>query len=98
MKLLVALFATLFVAAAGDGCDPMTVPTAAQIEFNLPASVRSCPNLPKSPGATATDRQTAVYVDKLYLAAKVCGRNVKEIDALYRRWQTRVAAVNASGK
>ena len=76
---------------ADGGCDGDSLPTARQVELNIPASLRSCPGLPASPGNGATKRQTAQYIVRLYAAARACKVNMGEIDRLYSRYQSQVS-------
>lgn len=73
-------------AADGMGCDSGALPTAQQIELNIPSELTNCPGLPVSPGATATKQQTAVYITQLYNVAVSCSRNNKAVGAMLKRY------------
>ena len=77
------------------GCSEM--PSVAQIELNIPASMRNCPYAPKSPGAKASNAQRAVYISGLYYAWKRCYNDNKAIDALYQKYRVRIDAAARGG-
>lgn len=95
---VVILAACIFAAVMLGGCGAAsTLPSASQISLNLPSNVRNCPVLPKSPGATATSRQTAVYIVRLHSVAKRCGANMKVVDRLYTPYRAKVEKIAKGG-
>jgi len=85
----ILMLAPLLLAAKGSpggGCD-QPMPTVQQIDLNLPDEIRRCKAAPKSPGANASRRATAVYIVKLYDAWSECHGDIAEIDRLYKKWK-----------
>ena len=76
-----------------QGCEPDDIPTTEQIEFYLPANFRTCPYAPNSPGAGASERQRAIYIQGLYYAWKRCYDNVGAVDELYSKYRARLHEV-----
>lgn len=89
--ILAVLVAPFVMAADGDSGCSQPVPTNRQIELNIPDSILNCPTAPKNPGASATKRQTAEYLVKLYAAWEGCGGNLNTAKRIYRKWQAEVA-------
>lgn len=92
--IIATCFAVPFLLGNKGGCSDANVPSMQQIELNVPASIRTCPNAPRSPGANSTPKQRAQYVLALYNAWEVCGGNLKQVDVLIKRWERAVAAAN----
>lgn len=98
--IVVLLLAPLLLAAKGNpggGCDKQ-LPTVTQIEYHLPDAIRYCKYAPKSPGPSATRRQTAIYITKLYDAWEECHGDLKEANRLYSKWKAQVAKFNGKKK
>lgn len=89
--IIATVLAIPMLMGAGGSCDGVNVPSMAQIELNVPASIRSCPRAPVSPGANSTPKQRAQYVLALYNAWEVCGGNLKQVNVLITRWEREVA-------
>ena len=93
MKIRVlALLSVVLMGAANDGCTEQQV-IAKQIELNVPKALRSCPALPRSPGKSASNRQSSEYVVRLYDVARACKGNVASVDAILNKYESRVEAL-----
>ena len=78
--------------ARNSGCATTSdLPTARQVDANVPSSIRRCPAWPRSPGARASRRQTAEYLVRAQAAYQACGGNMQAVDRILRQ---REAAVN----
>jgi hypothetical protein len=90
-----AICAPLLLGAkdTGSGCS-QPLPNAQTVYLNLPKEIRSCPYAPKSPGAKATKKQTAVYIAGLYNAWSVCHGKVEDINRLYKLYQNALKDAN----
>lgn len=92
--LTLVVLSPVMMGQTNNGCTDAPLPTVEQINLYLPKEIRTCPHAPKSPGRGATRRQTAKYIAELYNAWEICHGNVKDIDRLYRKWQSEVKKVN----
>jgi hypothetical protein len=73
------------------GCDANgAMPPIDMVEANIPTALRQCPNMPKSPGSRATNRQTAQYIVKLHRVAQECRRRSSEVDKLLVQYQGQI--------
>lgn len=92
----IAMLALLLASLVGCGA-ASTLPSSSQISLNIPSNVRKCAALPKSPGAGASNRQTARYIVSLYSVAKRCGANMKVVDRLYVPYRAKVEKIAKGG-
>jgi hypothetical protein len=93
ITLAILMFTAVFISACKDEGG---VPSTAQIEYYVPAELRSCPYAPSSPGRSATARQRAAYISGLYFAWKRCHGNLAQRDALYAKYRSRVEAFTST--
>lgn len=91
MRILLAALLLSPCLMAGS-CDDGSIPSIAQVEMNIPDSLRHCPAWPASPGAAASKSQTARYIIAGYYAYKVCAGNNDAINGLYTTYRTRLEA------
>lgn len=89
----------LMIVAPLAGCgNANQMPSPAQIEANLPASLRSCPNLPAAPTGKVTNRKTANYILRLHRVAVICKRRNAELNQLYTAYAGEIARYKAMVK
>lgn len=88
----IALLSVFLMGAANNGCTDTQV-IAKQIELKIPKSLRSCPNLPSSPGKAATNRASSEYVVRLYDVARACKGNLASVDVILDRYESRIEAL-----
>jgi hypothetical protein len=91
-KVLLAFVVAFFVMGNTAGCNTSQLPSVRQIELNIPTALLQCPNLPKSPGASATRRQTAIYITELYNTAVECKADNTQIRRLYNAYRQEINA------
>lgn len=90
---LAALVSLFLVLAQIGGCDDSMLPdfpTSEQVDLYIPEGMRSCPDMPDSPGENATKKQTAEYMLALYNVAKACGYANKQADQLYGKYRVQI--------
>lgn len=78
---------------SGNGCS-QPLPNAQTVYLHLPKSVRDCPHAPKSPGAKASKKDTAIYIAGLYNAWYQCHGNAADIKRLYAKYQSALKDAN----
>lgn len=88
MRYILAVISMSFMLAA-CGADGV-MPPIDMVEANVPTALRQCPNMPKSPGSKATNRQTAQYIVKLHRVAQECRRRNAEVDRLLVQYQGQI--------
>ena len=93
---ILAVVAISPLVMANTGCDENGVPSTVQIEYHVPAALRSCPYAPKSPGRKSSSRQRAAYISGLYHAWRRCHGNLAQRDALYAKYKNRVERFTAT--
>lgn len=64
----------------------------------VPASIRTCADVPQVPGEGARQRDVAVYVTDLHSVALECTTNLRAVDSTLRKHERRINDLNSAAE